>query len=151
MKYQWTEVWLEPCQNIPNTQIRVYCCSLLQRGFINNSYTLITCFSRTLLKQESYQPSTTPTPSYTTAIKNIKNTGHWHKEIAETIKNWMMTFHYSFFTCNKIHFHVNLILRFTQWIKYIRYCFWIKALSNCTQPTRACKKVNWYIKSIDFF
>lgn len=53
---------LEPHRKIPNTQIRVYSYRLLQRGFMNNSYTLIACFSRTLLKQEYYQPSPAPPP-----------------------------------------------------------------------------------------
>lgn len=102
-------MWLEPHRKIPNTQIRVYSYRyrLLQRGFMNNSYTLIACFSRTLLNQEYYQPSPAPPPppnkyqEYRTLTKS-------------NCRNWMMTFHYSFFTCNKIHFHVIIILRFTQ-------------------------------------
>lgn len=59
---------LEPHPKIPNTQIRVYSYRLLQRGFMNNSYTLIACFSRTLLKQEYYQPS--PAPPQTNTDKD---------------------------------------------------------------------------------
>lgn len=59
---------LEPHRKIPNTQIRVYSYRLLQRGFMNNSYTLIACFSRTLLKQEYYQPSPAPPPKQISRI-----------------------------------------------------------------------------------